>query len=80
MNLTSISNDKRLWTFTPNYDQLKTLKWEKDKKVWLLAYFDNLSNEDIEKVKQAAILFFRYKMPQDSAACLVDRFTEFPLD
>ena len=65
MDLTGISKNKRIFTFTPNQENLKTTNWEKDKKIWLIAYFDNLTLTDIEQVKQAAILFFRYTMPRD---------------
>ena len=79
MDLTSVSANKRIWTFTPNHSSLDTTKWSKNKKVFLLAYFDNLSPEAIQKAKKAALLFFRFKMPNDSANCLVDRFDQYPL-
>ena len=79
MELTSVSADRRIWTFTPNHSSLDTSEWAKNKKVFLLAYFDNLSPEAIQKAKKAALLFFRFKMPNDSANCLVDRFDQYPL-
>ena len=76
MMLSAVSQDKRMWTFTPNAASLNGLD---NDKVWLLAYFDNLTPAAIQKAKKAALLFFRFKMPNDSASCLVDRFDQYPL-
>lgn len=79
MDLTDVSTNGRIWTFTPNHDSLDTSKWSGNKKIYLIAYFDNMDSADIEKAKKAALLFFRYPMPDDSASCLVDRFDDYPL-
>ena len=79
LTLQTVSRNNRIWTFTPNYDGLDVSNWSKNQKINLLAYFENLAPECIEKAKKAALLFFRYKMPQDSASCLVDRFDDYPL-
>ena len=76
MDLTGVSKNKRVWTFTPNSSSLDISDWTKNQKIFLLAYFDNLSAEAVQKAKNAALLFFRYKMPNYSASCLVDRFDE----
>ena len=76
MMLSGVSQDKRIWTFTPNAASLNGLD---NNKVWLLAYFENLTPDAIEKAKKAALLFFRFKMPSNSASCLVDRFDQYPL-
>ena len=64
-------------TFTPNHSSLRPVANEK---LYLLAYFENLTPDDIEKAKNAALLYFRYKMPRNSASCLVDRFDKWPLN
>ena len=79
MNLSGVSQNKRIFTFTPNSASLDTSNWSGNKKVWLLAYFEGLTSDAIQKAKKAALLFFRFKMPNDSASCLVDRFDHYPL-
>ena len=79
MKLTSVSKNGRMWTFTPNVASLSPSTWSGDKKVYLLAYFDNMTKDDIEKAKKATLLFFKFKMPRSSASCLVDRFDRYPL-
>lgn len=79
LDLTGVSANNRIWTFTPNYDGLDVSNWGKNPKINLLAYFENLRPDCIEKAKKATLLFFRYEMPNDSASCLVDRFDEYPL-
>ena len=79
LDLTGVSANGRVWTFTPNHSSLDVTDWSGNKKINLIAYFERMKAEDIEKAKQAAILFMRYKMPNDSASCLVDRFAQFPL-
>ena len=79
MDLTGVSRDNRLWTFTPNTEKLDVENLEKSK-VYLMAYFDNLTPEDIETAKGAALLYFRYPMPDNDASCLLDRFEDYPLN
>jgi len=80
MKLTDVSKNGRIWTFTPNHDSLDVKKLTGNKKVFLIAYFENIFMSDIQKAKKAALLFSRYKMPNDSASCLVDRFDDYPLE
>ena len=80
MDLTDVSKHGRIWTFTPNHDSLDVNEWSGNKKVYLIAYFENMTASDIKKAKKASLLFFRYKMPNDSASCLVDRFDDYPLE
>ena len=75
----SVSANNRVWTFSPNWDGLDVKNWNKNPKINLLAYFENLNPECIEKAKKASLLFFRYPMPDKSASCLVDRFDHYPL-
>ena len=79
MDLTDVSKEGRIWTFTPNHDSLDVSNWDKNTKIFLITYFDNMNSADISKAKKAALLFFRYPMPDDSASCLVDRFDDYPL-
>ena len=79
MDLTGVSRDNRLWTFTPNTEKLAVENLEKSK-IYLMAYFDNLTPDDIEKAKNAALLYFRYPMPDNDASCLLDRFDDNPLN
>ena len=79
LELSNISKNGRIWTFTPNDERLETSGWLKNKKLWFVAYFDNMKPEDIKIARQAAILYFRFKMPDNSASCLIDRFDLFPL-
>ena len=79
MDLTDVSANGRIWTFTPNHSSLDVSNWEGNKKLNLIAYFDKMNADDIQKAKKAALLFMRYKMPDDSASCLVDRFSSNPL-
>ena len=78
MDLTGVSRDNRLWTFTPNTEKLDIENLQKSK-IYLMAYFDNLTPEDIEKAKGAALLYFKYPMPDNDASCLLDRFEDHPL-
>ena len=79
MDLTDVSANGRVWTFTPNHSSLDVSGWSGNKKLNLIAYFDKMNADDIKKAKQAALLFMRYKMPDNSASCLVDRFAQYPL-
>lgn len=79
LDLTGVSENNRVWTFSPNWDGLDVKNWNKNPKINLLAYFENLNPECIEKAKKASLLFFRYPMPDKSASCLVDRFDHYPL-
>ena len=78
MKLTSISKSGRLWTFSPNDVSLYPIPAD-GKKIYMIVYIDHISKRDIERAKKASILFFKYKMPHDSASCLVDRFERYPL-
>ena len=78
MDLTAVSRNNRIFTFTPNTNALAIENLEASK-VWLVAYFENLTPEDIAKAKNAALLYFKYPMPENDASCLVDRFEDFPL-
>ena len=77
--LFKLCQNGRVWTFTPNVASLDPSGWTKDTKVNLIAYFENMTADDIEKAKKASLLFFKYKMPRASASCLVDRFDRYPL-
>ena len=44
MNLSGVSKNKRIFTFTPNSPSLDTSEWSENKKVWLLAYFEGLTS------------------------------------
>ena len=79
LDLTGVSKNNRIWTFSPNWDGLDVSNWNKNPKINLLAYFENLDPACIEKAKKASLLFFRYPMPDKSASCLVDRFEHYPL-
>merc|ERR1712062_937453 len=78
MDLTAVSRNNRIYTFTPN-TELLNIETLETSKIWLVAYFDNLTKEDIEKAKNAALLYFKYPMPNGDASCLVDRFEDHPL-
>ena len=92
MDLTGVSDYGRIWTFVPNTDLLHAENLDTSKGecmlnlrisvnllilVWLMAYFQNLTPEDIENAKNAALLYF--KQPNYDASCLVDRFEWYPL-
>ena len=79
MKLTSISKSGQIWTFSPNDISLYPIP-PGGKKIYMIVYIDNMTKGDIDKAKKASILFFKYKMPQSSASCLVDRFDRYPLD
>ena len=79
MDLTDVSANGRIWTFTPNHSSLDVSSWDANKKLNLIAYFDKMNADHIQQAKKAALLFMRYKMPDDSASCLVDRFSSNPL-
>ena len=49
MDLTDVSTNGRIWTFTPNHDSLDTSNWDSNKKIFLIAYFDNMNSSDIAK-------------------------------
>lgn len=76
MENTGVSDYGRIWTFVPNTELLNAENLESSK-VWLMAYFQNLTPEDIQNAKNAALLYF--KEPNYDASCLVDRFEWYPL-
>ena len=49
MKLTDVSKNGRIWTFTPNDDSLDVSNWKGNKKIYLIAYFDNMNSADIAK-------------------------------
>ena len=46
---------------------------------YFVVYLQNLTKKDIQRAKNASILYFKYPMPDDQATCLVDRFIDYPL-
>jgi len=76
MDNTAVSEYGRIWTFVPNTELLEAENLESNK-VWLMAYFQNLTPEDIQNAKNAALLYF--KQTNWDASCLVDRFEWYPL-
>ena len=48
LDLTGVSKNIRIWTFTSNWEGLDVSNWNKNPKINLLAYFKNFNPDNLK--------------------------------